>query len=776
MRSWMIAFCLGVLGAAWLAELPSMPALAGAALILPILLRSPRLRLPGAFLLGMWWLAWQGRETFDDWWPLTSAPEELWVEGLVWSVPIPTDQGQRFRFKLERLCHASNRLSCDESAWHSDDRLVQLSSYEPLPLTPGQRWRWQVRLRRPHGFSNPGAYDYEAWLLQQRVAALGYVRNTKSAELLAHNSGRFVEGLRHRLLQALEEVGGEFAQLPLVMALSVGEGSRIPVQDWELFNRTGTSHLMVISGSHITLVAGLCLWLARRLWCLSSRLPLLWPAPFAASSLALLGAWFYTALAGFNLPAQRALAMSALTFGAVLLRRQHSLWQVLLTALVLILVLDPLAPQLPGFWLSFVAVAVLTLALLREDKGSGWWRWLWQLVRSQGYVSIALLPLTALLFQQVSWSAPLVNLIAIPLIGFIAVPLSLLSLLLAAMAPTWAHPVLWLTDAALGHYMDGLRSFDAALPTPLLTLPRLLPIGQCLLILLSVTLLLSRRFWQRIAWLACLPAILLLREEAALPHGLVRIDILDVGQGNAVLVSTSHHHLLYDTGPRYSERFEAGSASVLPVLRHHGMSTLDRVVVSHADGDHAGGLDAILAAFPGALYQSSDLSLFPDSVRHEVCREGERWIWDGVEFEMLAPFGKLISRNDGSCVLRIKVGEQVALLTGDIERAREHGLLARGLSGPVTLLMAPHHGSATSSSPAFLDALRPEHVVFTTAYLNRYGHPAPSVVDRYTRMGTRQWYTMKSGALSFTLDGGDASPNPRQYRLERRRFWAAPLP
>ncbi|MDR0781176.1 MAG: DNA internalization-related competence protein ComEC/Rec2 [Pseudomonadales bacterium] len=772
----MIAFCIGVVSAAWLPHLPSATWLLWLALPLPLLFRYRVLRVPGALLLGVWWLAWQGRQTLDEWWPVTSAPSEVWAEGVVWRLPVNTAQGQRVVFKLERLCAAAALSDCEAGGWQRDARLLQLSTYEPLTLAPGQRWRWQVRLRRPHGFANPGAYDYEAWLLQQRIAALGYVRDTHSAVLLEENSGsQILERLRHDLLQRLNHAGTGLKQLPYIIALTLGDGSGIDADAWALFNRTGTTHLMVISGSHITLAAGLCLWLLRRLWCLSARLPLLWPAPFAAALAGLGGAWFYTALAGFNLPAQRALLMSLLSLGAILLRRQTGLWQGLLTALALVLAVDPLAPQLPGFWLSFIAVAMLTLAVLRDAGGKAWWHGAWRLLRSQGYISVALLPLMGLLFQQVSWSAPLCNLLAIPCIELVATPLSLLCLLLATLSPTLATPLLQLTDTLLAWYLAGLRGFDAAVPEPLWTLPWLSLLGRVLLIALVVALLLSRRWWLRLTWLAALPAVLLLREPR-LPPGVVSLSVLDVGQGAAIVVRTREHQLLYDTGPRYSEQLDAGSAAVLPVLRFHGIKQLDRVIVSHADLDHAGGIDAVLAQYTQALYQTSEPGMFPARVSQQLCRAGQQWQWDGIVFDLLSPDEHPGSRNNGSCVLRIRAGTQVALLTGDIERAREHQLLAQGLSGPLTLLVAPHHGSATSSSPAFLNALRPAHVVFTTGYLNRYHHPAPAVVARYEKAGAQTWYTLRSGALTFTLDSQTATPAITQQRLLRPRFWGEPLP
>jgi competence protein ComEC len=418
---------------------------------------------------------------------------------------------------------------------------------------------------------------------------------------------------------------------------------------------------------------------------------------------------------------------------------------------------------------------MLTLAVLRDDGTRAWWRGAWQMLRSQGYISVALLPLTGLLFQQVSWSAPLVNLIAIPCIELVATPLSLLCLLLAALYPPLATPLLHLTDALLGWYLSGLRHLDAVLPAPLWTLPWLLLTGRILLIALIAALLLSRRLWQRLLWLACLPAVLLLREPR-LPYGVVRLSIIDVGQGNAVLVRTRDHQLLYDTGPRYSDNLDAGSAAVLPVLRFHGIEQLDRVIVSHADTDHSGGLAAVLKEYPSALYQSAEPGMFPTQTSQQLCRAGQRWQWDGISFEMLSPDEQRHSRNNGSCVLRIRAGAQVALLAGDIEREREHALLAQGLSGPLTLLVAPHHGSATSSSPAFIQALQPAHVVFTTAYLNRYHHPAPAVAARYAQAGAQAWYTLRSGALNFTLDRQEAAPEITQQRRLRPRFWGEPLP
>ena len=785
MRSWMIAFCLGIIGAAWLPQLPPLHWLPW--LLPPLLLGlflAPS-RLPCVLLLGAWWLAWQGQRALEDWWPVTTAPSEVWVEGVVWSLPLPTEQGSRFRFRLERLCAAATLQDCEGGQWQTDERLLQLSSYVPLPLTPGQRWRWQVRLRRPHGFANPGSYDYEAWLLEQGISATGYVRDQGGTWLLAENSGRRVlERLRHRLLLALEEAGAGLERLPLVVALSLGEGHGIAPEQWDLFNRSGTNHLMVISGSHITLVAGLCLWLARWLWCRSAWLTLHCPAPVPAAALALVAAWFYTALAGFNLPAQRALVMSALSLGAMFLRRQGNLWQILLTALLIVLVCDPLAPQLPGFWLSFVAVAVLTLALLPETDGEGWWwRQAVMLVRSQGYVSVALLPLTGLLFQQVSWLSPLVNLVAIPLIGFLAVPLSLLSLLLAPLAPELARPLLQVTDAGLGYYLQLLSACDALAPTPLWTLPALLLIGRVLLVAWALGLLMANTHWQRLVFVCCLPVILLLR-PAALPPGVVRLRILDVGQGTAIMISTRHHQLLYDAGPRYSARFDAGSRIVLPALRHAGVKQLDRVMISHADLDHYGGLDAVLGAYPTALsstryntlYSSPEPGLFPPDTQEERCRAGQHWRWDGVDFTVLSPDVTGLSRNDDSCVLHIATARYTALLTGDIERRREHRLLAQRPLAPVDVLVAPHHGSATSSSPAFVSALQPAHVVYTTGYLNRYGHPAQPVRERYARRGVQAWYTMRGGALTVELGVEEGDLHFNEQRRQRARFWGAPLP
>jgi len=774
---------MGTVLAVWLPVLPPFGLCLALLLCVIVLHCQKRWHLPAAFLLGMGWLCCTATLRLDDWWPVQKQAQDIWTEGIIWSLPVQSGLTLRFQFRLERYCAKADFASCAPADWQSDRRVFQVSAYEPFELVPGQHWRLQLRVRRPHGQANPGGFDYEGWSLQQKISATGYIRaSPDNVKLRDAGWSRFTEHLRYRLAVRLQQVPTALQHLPLIKALAIGEGSGIPDWQWDLFRQTGTTHLMVISGSHISLVAGLVFMLARQVLRCCSGLVLFQPAPVLAACCALFSAWLYTGLAGFNLPAQRALLMSAIVLSGVILRRQTSSWNVLCLALAVMLVYDPLAPVTAGFWLSFIAVAILQLGLLANpDTEQPWWHALLrtgrQLVCTQLRISLVLLPLTALFFRQISVSAPLLNLLAIPLIGLVGVPLSLLSMVLAALSPSLAVPILNLTDSFLGAYLTALQWLADHLTTPALTLPALTDPGWMLLVLLAGAWLIMSCWRHRLLSLLLLPLVLWFRQPAVLP-GTLRMVVLDVGQGTAVLLSTSSHHLIYDTGPGIAGRYDAGTDIVLPALQSLGVASPDRIVVSHADADHAGGLQALIRAYPESLYTLPAELQDGATARHDACYRGERWRWEGVQFEFLHPDTRAWNRNDGSCVLLVSVGQYRILLTGDIERRAEQQLLASQRVDTVTIMLAPHHGSQTSSSAAFVGTLRPAHVVYTSGYQNRYGHPAAEVELRYARLGSIPWYTAYDGAITITLSPDQRGLQISRYRDLRRRFWslAEPVP
>jgi competence protein ComEC len=781
MRSWTIAFSIGVVMASVLPRLPGLP-VSLLALAAAILLHCFKpLRLPAALFTGVFWLCCYGQLSLQQRWPEPPFPRDAWVEGTIWTLPVATERGQRFQFRLDRVCTAPLLSACDFAQLPDDRRHVLLTLYEPLVIEPGQRWRWKLRLRPPHGFANPGGFDYEAWLMQQGIDATGYVRDIPAkAMLAAPGTRRMFEQARLHFIRFIDSAGAGQLRYPhLLRALTVGDGSGISDDEWKLFADTGTTHLLVISGSHVALI---CLWLFAMGYWLSSRstwLLLRLPASHAAALLALLGAWGYTGLAGFSLPALRALVMAALMLIAVLLRRHCNSLNNLCLALAGILAFDPLAAQNPGFWLSFIAVAVLLHLSPVSIPGDaqqrqGWLNKTWLMTRHfallQWKLSLALLPVLLVYFQQTSLLAPLVNLLTIPLIGWLIVPLALAGVVTGMIWP-WAGGLLLVASDQLLHLTMGiLQGSTTLLPANTLILPALSMTGTLLLIVTTIGSLWAPQRRQRRLALALLPCSFLLRVPALEP-GSVRMTVLDVGQGLAVMVSTREHHLLYDAGPYYSSRFDAGSDVVLPALRRHNIARLDSVVISHADADHAGGLPGIIEAFASAHYLGSDASIFPEALDGNLCRAGQSWQWDEVRFHVLHPDEQSYDDNDGSCVLLIEAAGLRLLLTGDISKGVESRLLRRYAGLRADVIVAPHHGSRSSSSLLFVRRLKPGHVVFSSGYQNRFNHPAADVVARYEAQGSQGYITAYTGAVSFSImpSGELAVTTQRQLR---RRFWS----
>ncbi len=776
MRSWTIAFSLGVALAALLPTLPPANFVVAGCACLLLLHYWPQLRAPAALLLGALWLCLVAADRLVQRWPEPPFVRDVWVEATVWNLPVNNGDSQRLQVRLDKVCLSSIVAHCNFAQLADDGRLVLISVYEPLHLQPGQRWRWLLRLRPPHGFVNPGGFDYEAWLFQQAISATGYLRAHADNQLLqAESNQQLLQQLRFRLAQTLTTPAALAAlDYPhLLRALTIGDGSGISDAEWQLFADTGTTHLLVISGSHVALIVVLLYasgyWLGSR-W---HRLLLYVPATWPATVIALSGAWVYSGLAGFTLPAQRAWVMVAVVLLARLWRRQVQTWHCLALALCAVLAWDPLSILNTGFWLSFVAVSVLLISSAPTASEPVWWRrwWqaLWTLLLLQARMSIALLPIVLVCFQQTSVLAPLVNLPLIPLLGAVVVPLALAGVLLALLWPAAGLLLLRIADAVLGFCMQVLHWSTGLLPTNMLVLPSLTTWGLLLLVAAVVVTLLARQRWQRLTALALLPCVFWLLPTPVQQEAL-RVQVLDVGQGLAISVSTPHHHLLYDTGPQFSKNFDAGSDVVLPVLRHANVHALDRVIVSHADKDHAGGLPALLKAFPAAGYSSSVLSLFPASTNGELCRADQHWQWDAARFEILHPDASHYDDNNGSCVLLIEAAGKRVLLTGDIEKPAEALLLQRYADLHADVLIAPHHGSRSSSTQAFIGSVAPHYVIYSTGYQNRFNHPAAEVRARYQALSAREFNTATQGAVSISV-AADGTLAVNGERQAQPHFW-----
>ena len=706
--------------------------------------------------------------------------QELLLVGHVAGLPRPGERGVQFEFVVESarwnglLVDPPGRVQLGWWSRAAESEAPPAQGAKPLPvepptLLPGQRWELVARLQRPHGLANPQGFDLELWLWEQGLQATGSVREGRGRPAPRQLPGQVwlpVAQARQAVRAAIQAAVPDARAAGLLAALVVGDQAAIDSDDWEVFRLTGVAHLVSISGLHVTMFALLASVCVGRGWRALARfwpgLLWRWPAPTAAAIGGLALAFAYALFAGWGVPAQRTVLMLAcLTW----LRLNGARWPwpvLLLAVMVVVLLLDPWALLQPGFWLSFVAVGVLLASSwLGQAESSGLRSWFVELLRTQAIVSVALAPLTLLCFGQMSIVGLLANLAAVPWVTGLVTPLAMLGLL-------WAP--LWRLAAWAAELMTAGLQGLARLPWAAFERPEL-PFALALLALAGAVLLVLRLPWTQRAWglLLCWP-LLAWTPPRPLP-GEFELLAPDIGQGSAVLVRTARHSLVHDTGPGQG----SGSAAqrvLLPLLRAGG-DRLDLLVASHDDLDHAGGLSELLRQHPRAeLWASYDTRRATGRAARR-CEAGQRWSWDGVDFEWLHPRAEDdgLSDNARSCVLRVtSAGGRVALLTGDITANEESRLLQDRPDLRADLLLAAHHGSATSSGEAWLDALRPRWVVIQSGHQNRFGHPAPAVLQRLRERGIAWSNSPSCGAASWRSDAPEAL---RCQRQARPRYWQA---
>lgn len=763
MRTGSALFLLGVWCLTRLPDLPSLWFLAVFPAVLVFALRCSWLRWPLWFLAGFLWALFRADIALDDRLEPELEGRVLTAIGEIDSLPTARDGVVRFDLRIAELGDAGNHH------WPPLGK-VRLSWYRAAPeLVPGDRWKLTLKLKRPAGFMNPGGFDYEGWLFQQGIRATGYVVESPSNGKLESPNLLNVDRYRFAVRERLNPLFDGERRGPLIAALAVGDTGAMTSAHWRVLNRSGTTHLLAISGLHVAFFAGLCFLFAGRVWPLSASACRLLAAPHAASIAAVAGAIIYSALAGFSVPTQRSVVMIGVWMSLRVLHSQSAMSHVLALALLAVLLIDPFSALAPGFWLSFLAVAAIAWGLGNRVGQSGWW-WRWGHV--QWVVSVALIPILVAWFQQVPLVGIVANLVAVPWITFLAVPLILAGTMLF---PIWAHAGELLLRVALWS-LDLLWPFLQSLAdTTWSVLGLQAPSVSALLsgTLGAAILLLPRGLpgrWLGMVWF--LP-LWFPPDTAPLP-GEFDLALLDVGQGLSAVIRTHHHTLVYDTGPRFGADFNAGSAVVMPYLRHYGLRSIDTLVLSHGDNDHVGGLADVL----DSIGVKRLLAGVPEAVPAPgatACRAGETWEWDGVVFAILhPPVNSALAGNNRSCVLRVSAAGRAALLTGDIEWEAERALVERASSAlHAGVLIAPHHGSRTSSSPAFIDAVRPDVVLFPAGYRNRFGFPKKDIIVRYQRHGARVLDTGRSGAIEVRVSRVGLSI--REVRRDTRRFWHSQL-
>lgn len=750
MPSKSLAFWAGIV---WIQNCVALPSSSQLSLLTFIGILSATLRAwPVLCLcLGLLWASLFGIERLADRVPSALIQKELTVQGYISSLPQQHPHHQSFDFVA---------LIPDGDFPHK----LRLNWYNPPPIEAGQSWQLTVKLKPPHGTLNPAGFDYETWLFANGFDATGYVSASNLLENQSTlNPKQWISRWRQDLAKRIDSALPDGKQNAIIKALTLGSQNGISQTQWQLYQQTGLIHLIVISGSHISLIAGLVFVLLRKAWLRTGFMAV--PAHLPAAIGSWLAGLIYGALAGFSIPTLRAVVMLSILMLAVIWQRHTSAWQVFKTAVTGVLVIDPPAVLQTGFWLSFLAVALLIhIAQGRLGKTSNWR----EIVFNHFASSFGLTPLLLLYFQQLSLVAPLANAIAIPLLGMIIVPVALIALVLLYLLPDLASYLLIACDSLLV-YLELVMQWILQIPHAYLNLPQpgfYAAIGAGLGVLLLTT---PKGFPGR-HLAVCYFAPVFFLDFARPAYAEVKMNVLDVGQGLAIVITTQNHSLVYDTGSHMPDGLDMGNAVVLPYLYQQGVNKLDKLIISHGDNDHSGGAESILQHLPVADVLSSD-PRWAELEHGRYCQTGQHWQWDGVDFSLLSPPPKPFAKeNNNSCVLQIQTKGQSILLTGDIEQEAENWLSEQFKDQlHHQILLSPHHGSKTSSTETFLTQVQPELTIISSGYLNRFHFPHPSVIARYQQFASRYLNTATSGAIELETQADNFS-----FKTERqlhKNYW-----
>lgn len=775
----MVSFsCFFTLGVWLLQQQSSLPDVRGAGIVIILLSVLPFLRNTGwkknihrlAFFTmatgcGFVYAAWIAQHRLADELPAAWQGRNIVLMGVVAEMPRQHERGLGFTFDVEQVITPDAHVP----------KHILLSTYQNstdpvLAIHAGERWQLTVRLKQPHGTSNPYNFDFEAWALERNLRAVGYVyakSDNKRLDEQVFSAGYYIEHLREKVRAHFQKVLGSAPYIGVLSALAIGDQGSIPATQWQIFTRTGVNHLMSISGLHITMLAGLAYGVTYWLWRRNVSLTLHLPARKAATLAGLLLALGYALISGYGVPAQRTVYMLGAMASAMWFSRNIAPSQLLAIALMTVLLFDPWSVLAAGFWLSFGAVALIFFITGNRLGNS---HWLLEYGRIQWAMSIGLMPPLLALFQQISLVSPVANVFAIPLVSFVVVPLTLLGALLPF---DW---ILHLAHHAITACMMALEWLNN-LPSAV-WIQHAPPLWTVIAGMFGVVwMLLPRGFPSR--WLGALLILPMFLIHPAPPlQGSIKLTIFDVGQGLAVAAQTSNHMLLYDTGPIFNSESDSGSRILVPALHGMGIDQIDKLLLTHNDSDHTGGALSVMQALPVLSLSSSlpdDSPVLLHANQRYRCSDRQSWDWDGIHFEILHPSlasyaDANISNNDRGCVLRISIGENIVLLTADIEKKSEQRLLdLHPEKLKATILIVPHHGSKTSSTPAFVSAIHPRYAVFTAGYRNRFGHPKADIIERYRAAGSKLLRSDEDGAILVEMDAVNFTVE--KYRKTHARYW-----
>jgi len=711
------------------------------------------------FFAGFLWTYFHAASVLNQALPTALEGQLLSATGIIWSIPECDTEGCQFEFKIDQIDNSQ-----ESSQWKNKGLVSLYWRYPKTPPQVGEIWHLSFKLKRPHAYFNPGSFDSEKHFFYNRIAAKGSVSKKEASQKI--EDPLFKRPI-HRLREAIQQKMSKSAKkkhfLGIVQALATGLQGNITDEQWEILRKTGTAHLVAISGLHVGLLTGFIFQLIKVICRFFPKTWIKISTPLLSAGISLGVASFYAALAGFSIPTQRALIMIAVILSSMLLKRKTLLWRNYFLALALVIFIDPLAILAPGFWLSYGAVGIILYGMQgRLNANSFWWRW----GRAQWVVFLGLIPFSISLFGSVSLISPLANFIAIPWVSFIVVPLALMG--------SFSQVFLELSRGAL-QILWPILIFLSELPLAYMPIFSDSFIWVAIAFLGVLWCLTPKGFPGKPVGIFCFLPLFYLKPYL-LQDTQAKITVLDVGQGLSTVVETKNHTLVFDTGPKLSKHFNTGDVVVLPFLQRRKIQAIDLLLISHGDNDHAGSSDAILKKIPVRQIMTSEPQLFP-TLKPLTCIIGQHWEWDGVRFEILHPMS-LISqkRNDHACVLKVTAGMQSVLLTADIEARAEQEVLQhnRPQKLAATVLLVPHHGSKSSSTRSFIQSVNPKFAIIPVGYRNAYKHPHTDVVVRYQNEKITLFNTVTHGAVSFTLNELNQNPeilHLKSYRLENLRYW-----
>lgn len=706
------------------------------------------------FFCGFFWsliyvhatLAWNLPENLEG--------KNLSIMGYVADIPIKKFGRTSFIFKTETISGKREKVKL---------KLNWYGTHEHIDL--GDKWKLEVRLKKPHGTLNPGCFDIEKSFLVKKIRATGYVVDGKRVK--CNSSYASISYFRKIIIDKIYSTIGDKKLAPIINAFVTGDETKITTKQWQVLRNTGTNYLVAISGLHIGLIASLIFILVKFIWGFSTRLTLWIPGRDVGVVLGLIAGVIYSGIAGFSVPTQRALVMLFIFSFVMLFRRYSQSWNGWLWSLFIVLIINPLSILTAGFWLSFLAVASIIYVSSNRLKQSS--SKIKNFFKIQFAVTITLLPFTILFFNQFSAVSLVANFIAMPVICFIVIPLSLFGALTLFASSFIGNWTLYIAIEILSLVWSWLELFSniswSSWHHSIYNFWLLLAALIAVLLFLAPQGLPARH----IGLLYLFPLVFC--TPAKPKEGDFWVTVLDVGQGLATIVQTANRTLIYDSGPKFFDQ-DAGLTTVIPYLRSRLIRNIDKMIISHGDADHSGGAKSILATLPvNSVLTSDKARLFP--YKSHRCFSGESWHWDGVDFQILSPpKNSNLTGNNASCVLRISSGENSILLPGDIENDAENKLVKKHkniLKSDV--LLVPHHGSKTSSDRLFVDKVNPKYAVFSTGYRNRFRFPHKDVLKKYKEGGAIILNTPLTGAITFKFIGKSGILSADLNREKMRRFW-----